>query len=256
MQIITRNEAIAKGQKTYFGGTPCKYGNLAERRVNGRGCLCDQCLNDKVAAAQQYRKLNPEKVKAYQQSHAPEYYKRNAERIRERNSAYHEKNRDKKLAQMKAYYKANRDEMIAKSSLYSKQNREACNLHKRKWYSQNKAKHRLSVIKWTDKNRERVNSYNRNWWKARPDRLTERWGARRARKLLATPKWLTENHWLEIRAYYQLSNKLFNETGIKHHVDHIIPLRGATVCGLHVPWNLQVIPANDNLRKSNRLIAV
>lgn len=52
-----------------------------------------------------------------------------------------------------------------------------------------------------------------------------------------------------IQAVYWLCAKTTRETGIPHHVDHIVPLRGKTVSGLHVHWNLQVIPAVENLRK-------
>lgn len=76
----------------------------------------------------------------------------------------------------------------------------------------------------------------------------------RATKLKATPKWLTKEHLKEIEKFYIKAKELELETNIKYHVDHIVPLQGETVSGLHVPWNLRVIPAEDNLRKSNSLV--
>ena len=68
----------------------------------------------------------------------------------------------------------------------------------------------------------------------------------------ATPDWLTETHWDEMNAFYVERDRQSCETGEPHHVDHIIPLRGENVCGLHVPWNLQVITAAENMSKGAR----
>ena len=74
---------------------------------------------------------------------------------------------------------------------------------------------------------------------------------RRAAKLKRTPKWLTPFDKLKIECLYQLAAMRNRESGQKWHVDHIIPLQGAFVSGLHVPDNLRVILAIDNMRKSN-----
>jgi len=60
----------------------------------------------------------------------------------------------------------------------------------------------------------------------------------------ATPPWLTDEHIEQMRQIYLSASKM-------DHVDHIVPLKGQLVCGLHVPWNLQIIPAKHNLQKSN-----
>lgn len=76
----------------------------------------------------------------------------------------------------------------------------------------------------------------------------------RAMKLKATPKWLTKDHLELIKMSYQLAGYLTKETEIPHEVDHIIPLKGKEVCGLHVPWNLRVIPEEENNRKRNKIL--
>ena len=73
--------------------------------------------------------------------------------------------------------------------------------------------------------------------------------ARRAAKLQQTPSWANDQL---IAAYYKEAKRLEELTGIQFHVDHIIPLQGELVSGLHVETNLQLLPAHENLGKSNR----
>jgi hypothetical protein len=63
------------------------------------------------------------------------------------------------------------------------------------------------------------------------------------------PDWADKE---KIKEIYLEAAKKSAETGIKHHVDHIIPLRGKNVCGLHVHTNLRVITAIENLQKGAR----
>lgn len=67
----------------------------------------------------------------------------------------------------------------------------------------------------------------------------------------ATPKWLTDEDWKAMDALYAEARAKSRETGIRHEVDHVIPLYGKTVSGLHVPSNLQILTQAQNVAKSN-----
>jgi hypothetical protein len=84
-----------------------------------------------------------------------------------------------------------------------------------------------------------------NRWKKNADTAT-----RRASLRGACPSWADRK---QILMFYKTASRVSAQTGIPHEVDHIVPLRGKGVCGLHVPYNLQVITADANLRKGNRL---
>lgn len=72
------------------------------------------------------------------------------------------------------------------------------------------------------------------------------------RKNRATPKWLTKADKRKMRKMYE-SVAGTKKTSLPLSVDHIIPLKGPAVCGLHVPWNLRVIPLAENQIKKNRI---
>ncbi len=103
-----------------------------------------------------------------------------------------------------------------------------------------------------DKNRQELNQKHSDYKKLNRDLCNAQWMKYHAKKLNATPPWLSEDHFKQIKAVYAHAKECELLTGDKYHVDHIVPLQGANVCGLHVPWNLQVLPADINIAKSNR----
>lgn len=76
---------------------------------------------------------------------------------------------------------------------------------------------------------------------------------RRAMKLAATPPWFGELDELVVNEAADLARLRRDATGFEWHVDHMIPLRARTACGLHCGSNLQVIPASLNTKKSNTM---
>lgn len=142
----------------------------------------------------------------------------NVEAHRERSRRYYEKNKERVLARTKERAENNKELKAAYDRARYASVREDVRERQRFYYDLNK----------TDFVRKAV--------------------ARDKRVRCATPPWADPQ---KIVAMYRLRDELTDMLGVEHHVDHIIPLRGKSVCGLHVHTNLQVIPAKENLQKRN-----
>lgn len=103
-------------------------------------------------------------------------------------------------------------------------------------------------LRWYIKNAEKARANASQWRKDNPARVAANNASREARKILATPQWANPDR---IREIYVEARRLTLETGIEHHVDHEVPLRGRTVSGLHWEGNLKIIPAAQNVSKKH-----
>ena len=99
---------------------------------------------------------------------------------------------------------------------------------------ENPSAHRERVRRWRAKNKD-YGAAAASKWRADLDNRT--------------PKWVDLNR---VRVAYRWAQLASASTGVEHHVDHIIPLRGKSVSGLHVPENLQVLTYWENLEKAAR----
>jgi 5-methylcytosine-specific restriction endonuclease McrA len=98
---------------------------------------------------------------------------------------------------------------------------------------------------------EKVAAINKRYREEHPEVYTEARAARRAAELQATPRWVNR---LAIQAMYAKAVFMSRQQGVPFEVDHIIPLQGEQVCGLHVACNLQILSRHENRSKSNRML--
>jgi hypothetical protein len=138
---------------------------------------------------------------------------------------------EKRQQEWQSWYERNRDSYLEKQR--------SC--PKRKEYA------RQRYLKKKQEIREKQSEYSKT--PSAKSLKCAREAGRRQRKKFP----LTEEQKSEIQNFYWLAQDLKRITGEDYHVDHIIPLKGENVSGLHVPWNLQVLPSDINLFKSNKL---
>ena len=162
-------------------------------------------------------------------------------------------NPEKNAKRIKKYRDQNRERLIRED-----RNRywgdKARHLEARKaYYEKNKNKVLTRVLAWASENKDKTRSYVRSHYQKSKSAYLARTSVRRAKKIKATPVWLSAIDLALVQEMYDIAEARTVQTGMKHHVDHIHPLKGQNFCGLHVPWNLQVITAYENLSKQNKM---
>lgn len=179
-----------------------------------------------------------------------EYRKKNAIVLKEKDKADYLSNREAILAKMKSKYDSD-------ESYREKQKTNALNQYCRdpQKTAQRSKRYRESHVdelieyrkQYYQKNTEELKLSMKVYEKENPEVRHRIQSLYRHQQRRATPKWLSEDQKDQIWAFYRNRPE-------GHHVDHIIPLQGEIVSGLHVPWNLQHLPASDNLKKSNKVL--
>jgi len=143
------------------------------------------------------------------------------------------------LKKRKNHWIENKEKIKPKREAFYSKNKENINRRRRDIRRENPEVHRKKNREWNKNNTDKKRAYSAQY---------------KYNKKEATPSWLSKFDREYIRHLYIQANNLENITGDRYHVDHIVPLKGENVCGLHVPWNLDVITAEENMSKGNKLL--
>lgn len=203
---------------------------------------CTKCSEEKLLDQYYKKSANKDGLMSYckvcDSSKTKKYLAENKEKAQLRSKQYYEMNSDKIKTRVSNYYKENTEAVLSYQKSYNDLNKDTIS-ERKKIYREN--------------NRKYFREYYEKYYGLNSPDYVARANKRRAAKLNASPKWLTKEQIEQIKELYTCARMFKLYTGEEYHVDHIVPLQGENVCGLHVPWNLQVIPAKENLSKSNKL---
>lgn len=164
------------------------------------------------------------------------------------NDAYRRANLEKIKARQAQWYSDNRGKLIAKQSIRRAIDPE----YMASWRASNTERLIEYRSAYRSANKERLSEYQKQYTKDHREAFTARASKRRAAKIRAATGWDDELDSLVLIEAAHLARIRSETLAVEHHVDHVVPLRSAKVCGLHNAYNLAVIPAVENMSKGNR----
>jgi len=142
----------------------------------------------------------------------------------------------------------------AENNAYNQKRFSITQENNKRWYEENGERAKYRAKSWRESNKELHAANNKKWKTANKTKNAANASRYKAAKNKATPSWLGAIELAQIQEFYDVAACKTVQTGVLHHVDHIIPLNGEIARGLHVPWNLQILTAFENISKKNKLI--
>lgn len=226
-QIVDIGSARSRGLKKYFTGEPCKRGHISERYTKKRACVL--CVRENSLSRSRTQKVKDQN-KAYKKTDA---YKKRAKEY-------------KQLEHVKSAAREYARRAWIESESYRESKRRSAKKHieKRRAQSREYYKNRKEYF------RAKLREFAEN----NPGYFVAKNSRRRRGIAERTPPWFSEFDELVISEAYRLAKEREKATGIKWHVDHMVPLFAEKACGLHCAKNLQVIPQTINNSKGNKMI--
>ena len=260
-QILSRAIALDINSKFYFTGSPCANGCLWVRRTSNRSCQCATCAENRNIKTEQWRLENlDKKAKSRREWGANNKEKvseinkkgraKDIERARAMSRESYQRNRESCLAIRRRYVAENKHEISEKSKEYRQKNRARLLVRMKDYYQ--KTKERQRKRKAENKQARRV--WEAGWREKNRGAFNASKAKRRADKRNRYPSWIGKVERMKISSIYAESSRLSKLTGIAFHVDHVIPLMGDLVSGLHVPENLRIIQAAENMSKGKKYV--
>lgn len=167
--------------------------------------------------------------------------------------AYLERKKDVYKEQGRLYRERNRDRLAEKQRDYYRNNKDACQSYQRSYYIENHEYVTERQRIYWESNKDRIKAGREE----SPEKQRAKWSRKRVSRAQRRVDWgmahTKETRETELRLY-EMAVLLEEKTGIEYNVDHMIPLKGTLVCGLHVASNLQVIPDKLNSEKRNKFV--
>lgn len=248
MKIVTRQEAIEQGLLRYFTGKPCLHGHVCERYCNSGGCFeCGAAARNKFRNAVKSQRKATGVLKLSEAKKLGLDFYDNGKPCK--NGVFGMR---KTKQQGKCFccdcYKELKD-IIRKRQA---KKRRLSGIAPRSLSLQTKQEKKEAYKKWLESNRAKVNEQQRKWRQSNREKLRPYQSAYNAIRWKRTSIPLAKLHFEQIVKVYEKRDHKTKQTGIEHHVDHVVPILGKNICGLHVPWNMQIIPAKQNRIKSNK----